>query len=447
MSKKQSAVSYSSFPRKRESRKDVVSDKTTGLDSCFCRNDYNFPVFNSSEAGFTLVELLITMVIFVFFIAAASQVFTGLLTQFKQQSKIAETNIEGIIGLEILRQDIEHAGYGLPWNLNGASYSEAGVETATPWVDRDFNDGPPTNPARGTDPGDPASNPPGAIRSGNGYALNSSDVLVIKAINVARNNASEKWTHLFTGNTVTKWNPARERLETSDRVIVLSPGTTRTLVVNGGSFTTRYNANTDPTPDGLMDPAFAPGDNTETRVVYGVTPPANPVTTSLRMPFNRADYYVRRPTTMPQRCAKKIGTDTGTGILYKATVNQADGLLNELPLFDCAADMQVDFWLDTDGDGRINWPPSDNISALTAQQIREQVKEVRVYILAHEGQKDINYDFSMGGTREFLSAIEVLDNNSRTINFVNLKTLIGNPEYKYYRWKVYTIVVKLMNLG
>jgi len=54
------------------------------------------------EDGFTLVELMITMVVFVFFIAAASNVFTGLRTQFKQQIKLAETNIEGIGGLEIL---------------------------------------------------------------------------------------------------------------------------------------------------------------------------------------------------------------------------------------------------------------------------------------------------------------------------------------------------------
>ncbi len=78
------------------------------------------------EAGFTLIELLITMVIFILVIAAGSQIFTGLLTQFKQQSKIAETNIEGIVGLEILRQDIEHAGYGLPWVIpTGVTYSEA----------------------------------------------------------------------------------------------------------------------------------------------------------------------------------------------------------------------------------------------------------------------------------------------------------------------------------
>ena len=65
------------------------------------------------EAGFTLIELMVTMVIFVLAIAAASQMFIGQLTQFKQQGKIAETNIEGIIGLELLRRDVAHADLGL----------------------------------------------------------------------------------------------------------------------------------------------------------------------------------------------------------------------------------------------------------------------------------------------------------------------------------------------
>ena len=74
-----------------------------------------------SVAGFTMVELMVTMVVFVLAISAASQIFTKLLTQFKQQSKIAETNIEGIVGLDLLRQDIKHAGLGLPWNVTGVA--------------------------------------------------------------------------------------------------------------------------------------------------------------------------------------------------------------------------------------------------------------------------------------------------------------------------------------
>ncbi len=390
----------------------------------------------NSEEGFSLVELIITMAVFVLVIAAASGVFTGLLTQFKQQSKIAETNIEGIVGLEILRRDIEHAGYGLPWDLNGATYLEANNDAATAHDDTTYNDS--------------TANLPRAILSGNGAGINGSDVLVVKAVNVATNEASSKWTHLFTGNTVTEWTPATERLETSDRVVVLRPGTTRTLVVNGGSFTTRYAEN-GAAADNLVDAGFAPPDNTETYVVYGVTLPASPVTTALRMPFNRADYYVRTPATnMPQRCA------IDTGILYKATVNQGDGGLSELPLLDCVADMKVVFGLDTDAtpDDVINCYVNnlaDSLATVDAENIRNRVKEVRVYILAHEGQIDRAFTFTPPIPASSIRVGEssaVLPGGSCTGVTVLGQDfdLSGITNWQNYRWKVYTLVVKPNNL-
>lgn len=79
-------------------------------------------------------------------------------------------------------------------------------------------------------------------------------------------------------------------------------------------------------------------------LVYGVS-----LDTDLRMPFNRADYYIARPDPMPEGCAP------GTGILYKALVSQSNGgLSNALPVIDCVADMQVAFGLDTNSDGGID---------------------------------------------------------------------------------------------
>ena len=46
--------------------------------------------------------------------------------------------------------------------------------------------------------------------------------------------------------------------------------------------------------------------------------------------------------------------------------------------------MQAVFYLDTDADGIID-TTLDSIAALTAKNIRDQIKEIRVYILAHEG--------------------------------------------------------------
>jgi prepilin-type N-terminal cleavage/methylation domain-containing protein len=406
------------------------------------------------QEGFSLTELMITMAIFVVFLAAASGVFTGLLTQFKQQSKLAETSIEGMIGLETLREDVEQAGYGLPQNLIGVvdvdgdgnfwehltNYYEAASTGSSP-NPASFNDG---NAGSGTN-----GNPPRAILSGDNSGLNGSDYLVVKALNVARNFAAGKWQHLFSDGTKKSWIPRWENvcrdnnddLYSTVRTIVISPGSTdasaKSLVVSGGNY---FSIDIGDTASGSPSSGFWPATSSSPNIMYGIDP-----NTDLRMPFNRADYYISN-SNVPSRCAPN------TGVLVKATINHGDGLRNAMPLLDCVADFQVDYWLDTDADGIIDWstdtskPPSDDISGLTAKQIRDQVREVRVYIVAQDGQRDMNYDFSKNNTREYLSATEFLDTNSRTINFINLKTLIGDPEYKYYHWKVYTVIANPTNL-
>jgi prepilin-type N-terminal cleavage/methylation domain-containing protein len=374
------------------------------------------------ERGFTLIELLITMVIFILVIAAGSQIFTGLLTQFKQQSKIAETNIEGIVGLEIFRQDIEHAGYGLPWNIpSGVTYSEASSTTVC-------------GSANPINYNDAAPNAPRATVSGNNNCTNNSDYLVIKAVTVATNDTSSKWTELvycstcsttcpspygfFSANVCYRdWSPSAENLTSNDLVTVIYPGATpvteRLLEANSGTFSA--------TSFSSIDSSWLPTGATDNiRIVYGLRGSGN----APQRPFNRADYYIST-SNVPQRCAPN------TGVLQKATMDYNGGF-NQWPLLDCVADLQMVYRRDTDGDGTVD-NTIDDISALSAQQIRDQVKEIRVYILAHEGQRDVNYthtpatiyvgDPAIGGGQNF-----------------NIGTNVN------YRWKLYTIVVKPNNL-
>lgn len=369
------------------------------------------------EEGFTLVELMITMVVFVLVIAAASQVFSVLVNQFKQQNRMAETHIEGAVGLSILRRDLEHAGYGLPWNLNGATYSEAEVDNSTAWVDRDLNDGPPNNPARGTDLGDPASNPPGAIRSLNNdvSSFNHSDVIAIKSSNVDVNAQSQAWTTLGLGDVKTN-GLSGESFADTDRVMVISPGSTdanrRSLVMVGAQWHTTYNATAN----------YAPANPGETNVIYGIKPQGNPVVEP-RMPFNRADYYIRRPNAMPPRCAPN------TGILYKSMLKQSDGTHTEYPIFDCVADMQVVY--------NMNGVWMDDTSNYTAKDLRDQLKEVRVYILSHEGQKDFTYTHIGDITP---TTIRVGDTAVGGWHAFNIGTNVN------YRWRLYNLVVQPSNL-
>lgn len=380
------------------------------------------------RTGFTLVELIVTMAMLGIALAVTSSMFIGLLNQYKQQGKITETNTEGIIGLELLRQDIERAGYGLPWVMAGISYNEA----ANP-PESAYNDSP--------------NNPPRQILSDNNYAsgfgiattnaYSHSDLLVIKAANVTGDPAGQRWSYVTT--TITKnWGYTPDDLQNTDYVIALSPGSTdsdvRTLVLSSSkAWSYQFSAVSNFQP-GAEDP--------QPRIIYGIcsntTNASSTCTTKPpRMPFNRADYYIVGPagpadTTVPARCAPN------TGVLVKAVIDQSDGARSDppLPLLDCVADMKVLFLLDMNSDG--NWDLStDSLAAKTAQDIRTQLKEVRVYILAHEGQKDNNYTHNQTIIRVG-DANPVIDNNLG--HLFKIGTNIN------YRWKLYTIVVRPKNL-
>jgi len=201
---------------------------------------------------------------------------------------------------------------------------------------------------------------------------------------------------------------------------VLAPGTTgtnwRSLVVDGtGNWSTTFNSTG----------AFAPVDFSDTRVIYGIDNGAG-----LWMPFNRADYFVST-ANVPQHCAPN------TGVLVKSVVRHSDGTLDSaLPLLDCVASMQVQFDLDTDGDGVVD-PLSgfeNDLAGLTAAQIRDQVKQIRISLLLQEGEYDKDYTHSV-------SSIGV-GNIS-----VDLNDAAFLSKGRKYRWKVYTLSVTPQDLG
>ncbi len=65
------------------------------------------------KEGFTLVELLVTLFIIVLVLGASYITYINLLKGFKSESKEIESQIEKVIGLEIIRLDLEHAGLGI----------------------------------------------------------------------------------------------------------------------------------------------------------------------------------------------------------------------------------------------------------------------------------------------------------------------------------------------
>jgi prepilin-type N-terminal cleavage/methylation domain-containing protein len=373
----------------------------------------------SSQSAFSLIELMVYMVILGIIMAAITNTFMKLIGHTVQQSGIAETKLESSIGLDILRNDIEHAGYGLPWSFQNPSlqnpsvinYSEAATNPAAA-----YNDAP--------------SGVPRAIVSGDNTGINNSDYLVIKSTIVGQSNTAQRWTYIVrdAANNLTVHTWGADDLANGDRVIVIKPdagnGSYRQLVMNGGAFWTSFSTN-------AFSSAFSPQNSGE-YIIYDVDPH-----TDLTMPFNRADYFINA-ANVPTHCAPN------TGVLEKATVNQADGGQTFLPLVDCVADFQVVYRLDTNGDGAVDTITDANgLNGLTAGQIRDQLKEIRVYVLSHEGNMDRNYVYpnQTVNVGEDTNNDGVLDRG----HVFNLATTIGG-NWRNYRWKVYSLSVKMENL-
>ncbi|MFA7059398.1 MAG: PilW family protein [Pedobacter sp.] len=401
-----------------------------------------------NNKGFTLVEMLVVMVVFVIIIAITGDSFNIILSQTSKMFRSEESNIEGVIGLEMFRHDLQQAGFGLFSETPPVSYEEAAAAPAN-----EYNDA--------------ATNVPRPILAGDNHVavdenddtgasfgvLAGTDYLVIKATSVGRNRTSQKWTYLkYTSHDVypNTWMSSAENFNTSDRVVLLR----RQIGAQSQS------ASLEKAPTGKFyyeysNTAFSSYTTSSSAIfsVYGLGSDTTP-----RMPFNRTDYFVARPKDskqVPPQCAPNIG------ILYKTTLNK-DGSLNYVPLVDCVADMQVVFGWDMDGDGVVDtysnaggtfviaagsapvgstaavqaaMSNTNNNSAATIPSIRNNLKMVKVYILAQQGKMDRGYTspspIIVGGSGE----------SSLTRSYD-----ITAKGWQNYRWKVYQIVTRPKNL-
>lgn len=379
----------------------------------------------SSSRGFTLIEVLIVMAMFIGIIIISSQAFNKILSVSTQQTLSSESDTQGVIGLDVLRLDIEHAGYGLPWLLNFvADFDEgqASVGHLAPGIDTEnFNDI--HNASADT------NKVPRAVQAA-ASPTDGRDYLVIKSILAGMSPTTKKWAFVdgIGGSSTLKPWGANDFV--ADEQVVTLDSRTKRLV---GTSTTPANfsysitaANMTPPDTGTAN--FQPQQDTDAFVVYGVS------SSNLRVPYNRVDYYVKRPTTpgaMPTRCAP------GSGILYKAVMNHSTGALNpEYPLVECVADMQVVFNVAADGVNGVDVDQS-GLTGLSAKEIRQQLKMIKVYIVAHEGGRDAGFNYDTQN-------LVVGEGSGRTLD---LQALVGSDEYKHYRWKTYKLVVIPKNIN
>lgn len=381
-----------------------------------------------TNKGFSLIELLIVMTLMIIVLAITMGSFTTLLSSLKGESKVAETEVEKIVGLEILRQDIENAGYGLPWNIDTGnwndisnSYKEADSQAVCSTTNNinNYNDA--------------SNNAPRAIVNGDNVCDDGSDYLVIKSTVVRNHTEAQKWTYLWNNGSTTiinSWGTTEENMGNNTKVIAVNPKQNvndMVLVTYNQTFYSQLS-------NVLTAYSLKPS---ELFLLFGIGEDA-----TLRMPFNRADYYISK-SNVPGRCAE------GTGVLMKAILSHSDGRLHYYsPLLDCIADFQMVFGVDItpDPDGRLDCYTNDltTVAVNDAKNTRDRVKEVRVYILAHEGQMDRNYKYGSNivrvGDDSGLSVCGGAGILGRDFD------LTGITNYDHYRWKVYTLVILPDNL-
>jgi len=402
------------------------------------------PVRRNNQ-GFSLVELIIVMLLFVIVIGITGDAFNRIVSRALQQTKTAETNIAGIVGLELLRTDVESAGFGLLWSfMDATTYSEA---TDDPGVA--LNDNNVTYASDSTQNGVPR-----AVMSINNISsadktvvFGLSDVLTIRSQSVAANTASRQWTYVESKVIPTpspappllhtEWNTTNKLADTS-RVIMIHPVSSmksvNELVVNpAGQWSNTFH---NYSVIGKPTPYTAAEKKSDAYIIYGVDD-----TTDLRMPFNRADFFVRQPAStesgsirLPDRC------NPSSGILFKGIVAQSNGrYVQKLPLLECVLDMQVVFGIITPGSTATT--DTNDISGLTAKQIREQLKEIKIYLLTHDGGLDRNYTYP-NATIGVGPGDGITSGTGRTYDFA----ANGVSNWRNYRWRVYQIVARPNNL-
>ncbi len=394
---------------------------------------------HNTQRGFTLVELIVVMAVFIMVIMIASDAFNRILFSARKLIQSEESNIEGVIGLEIMRHDIEQAGYGLPWVSMDDDLALPDYAEASETDHDDYNDG-----VSG------ASRIPRAIVGGNNVGgVFLGDYLAIKATSLGTNNRSKLWTYAtYSGSVGVSqpkaphvWSGGDDYNIVSDEKVIV---TRRELVtINDREvYAPKLLYGASNLLVQTFDPASLPEEvrpqnPQQKHQIYAIDPDTG------RMPFNRVNFYVKPAATMPATCAP------GTGVLYKSVVQQSDGKVKEVPLLDCVAAMHVAYGWDFSGQTVETWTnPSvtfgsgntvDAGDAITdAGLLREHLKIVKVYILAQDGRRDPNYQSP--------ASLSLWDTPSGPVTSTIGETVNLTVAQRNYRWKIYRIVARPKNL-
>jgi len=300
----------------------------------------------------TLVELMVAVAVSLIVLAAFYAAYTYLFKGFVRGSESTSLEIGQTLGLQVLRQDVEHAGYGL------------------------------------------ALDEPSLPLQVESEALGHK--LVIRSTYDTTNKVTRGWYLVSCSGSGEP--PAIEAPANSTFI------STKAVYLTIDKYLASGNATVNSCPDGGYF------------LVYPVPDVNSPVCT--KQVCAEISYYLSTTSSSNPACPD-------LPVLQRRV--RWEGRGSSIPVLDCVADFKVRY----DWNGRIVDPVTDSkVKGASAQDVRENLRLVYLYLLVRRGKYDENYTFT----------------GSTELDGVRLE-LPSDPKALHYRWKVVKLAVEPMNLG
>ena len=342
----------------------------------------------------SLVELMVSVLVTAIVLGSATAAYLKLMKSYKTQSRMSEGYMATTTGLEMLRYDLQMAGFGMP--TNAVTYADPLEATDATMLNE-------TN-----------STVTRPLSQVNNTGTGNSDMLAVRST-TADPATGGKWSIVYYNAAA--W--IKPGLTTGDSYIVMDSSKNLQTTSCGGT-APLWLCN-----DSGGTRAFSSTLTTATFLAYGVG-----TATSMRRAYNRADYYLGGGT-LPSRCY------AGSSILYRSLISQttggAGGTRIAQPLLDCVLDFQVVFGVDAAGTGVLTWSADTSGAwASSKANMSTQLKEVRVYLTYQDGSIDTSY------------------NSGATLSYNDPGALLGSvaipADARNFRWQTAVVAVKPMNL-
>lgn len=366
-------------------------------------------MLTSNFKGATLSELLVTLAIFSIVMAGVYSAYTIYSRHATREYRLAQSEIELVLAKNIIERDVMMAGYGLADDYAGFGFSPGPVSI-----------GATDNITPGSTP-----NPLGGRYPTTGLAGADALYMMGTALGIY-SRAAQAWTYLKNASPAEYqiWEDDRENVHPGDRIIYVEPNT-RTLIAEGSTW--RFVS--------PSAPAFGDGRG-KGSLVYGLSRPPQGGGSEIPRPYYIIQYRLGgTPSALPKTCAP------GTRSLQRVEMTNGESVE---PLLACVRDIQIAFGLDAGEptDGMVDfWDNGGNVvSSYDSLSRKRRLKQVRVYLLVQQGERDPDYLYKNPGNPSNPARIRVGDAGLGIGRDVNL-----TAEQRKYHWRLIALTVTPRN--